>query len=382
MNFESRFIELYNLITEDDSITVESINDVYESSKFLIYEKNFVFPIPHNLIAVVKRQATEMIKQKQFNIDVKVNLKYALDDIALKEFNDDGLYDDLVKLFEEKNNAFFRVNVVNEDYFLSEKYGEYNYPEEFKYNLIDGDTLHFSYPRIKPLIINKNIKNIISEYYEKQKYIKEKYKKMQEALRLFKEEIMNFNDFGQIKIYYNALTMDSENVDMPTFDEAIEHECQHLCIFLLSLAKTYIWFGLHFSNDVEKSVMKYELKEGEFIALCGSYCNLLLRIYDKIDKPKSSVNFIKALLDLSIKNESKQDEKYVNALQSSAMFSKIREFYRSIYKDGDLSFSERRYENGQFKYVPALKFNNKKFQKLVKWTLRNFEKNLKMRNEK
>ena len=347
----------------------------------MIYEKNFVFPIPHNLIAVVKRQVTEMIKQKQFNIDVKVNLKYALDDNAMKEFNDDGLYNDLMKLFEEKNDAFFRVSVVDEDSFWTEKYGEYNYPKEFKCDVFDMDTLHFSYPRIKSLIINKNIKKVIDEYYEKQKYIKEKYEKMQEALRLFKEKIMNFNDFGQIKIYYNALTMDSENVDMPTLDEAIEHECQHLCIFLLSLAKTYIWFGLHFSNDVEKSAMKYELKEGEFIALCGSYCNMLLRIYDKIDKPKSSVDFIKALLDLSIKDESRQNKKYVDALQSSAMFPRIKEFYRSIYKDGNLSFSERRYENGKLKYVPALKFNNGKFQKLVKWTLRNFEKNLEMRNE-
>lgn len=379
---KDRFQKLYDhIMSIYNVIIVEDINDVYESSKFLIYEKNFAFPIPHNLIAVVKRQVIEMIEQKQFDTDVKVNLKYALDDSSMKEFNDDGLYDDLMKLFEEKNDAFFRVNVVDEDFFWSGKYGEYNYPKEFKYDPFEMDTLHFSYPRIKPLIINKSIKNVIDEYYEKQKCIKEKYEKMQEALRLFKEKIMNFNDFGQIKIYYNALTMDSENVDMPTLDEAIEHECQHLCIFLLSLAKTCIWFGLHFSNDVEKSAMKYELKEGEFIALCGSYCNLLLRIYDKIDKPKSSVDFIEALLDLSIKDESRQNKKYVNALQSSAMFPRIRDFYRSIYKDGNLSFSERRYENGKFKYVPALKFNNDKFQKLVKWTLRNFEKNLEMRNE-
>ena len=122
MRFKSRFIELFNLLMEDDSITVESINDVYEASKFLIYEKNFVFPIPHNLIAVVKRQVIEMIEQKQFDTDVKVNLKYALDDSSMKEFNDDGLYDDLMKLFEEKNDAFFRVNVVDEDFFWSGKY--------------------------------------------------------------------------------------------------------------------------------------------------------------------------------------------------------------------------------------------------------------------
>ena len=374
----SKFLQLYDLIIEDNNvIDVESIDDVYETSKFLIYEKNFVFPIPSSLVDVVKEKVIQCISEKKFDEDIKIDLKYALNDDILKEFNDDGLAKDLNNLFKDKESAFFRVNVVNEDSFWTGKYGEFNYPEEFKYDIIDTDTLHFSYPRIKPLIINKQIKGVIDEYYEKQKSIKEKYKKMQAALKLFKEKILDFNDFGQIKIYYNSLTMDKEDVDMPLLDEAIEHECQHFCIFLLSLAKTYIWFGLHFSNDVEKSAMKYELKESEFITLFGSYCNILLRIYDKIEEPKSHIDFIKALLDLSIKGESSQDEKYSAALNSSAMFPRIKEFYRSIYKDGNLCFSERRYENGKLKYVPALKFNENKFNKLINWTMNNFEKNLK-----
>ena len=42
--------------------------------------------------------------------------------------------------------------------------------------------------------------------------------------------------------------LDKNNLDLPTLEEAVEHEVQHLCIFLLSIAKTCVWFGKHFSN--------------------------------------------------------------------------------------------------------------------------------------
>lgn len=73
--------------------------------------------------------------------------------------------------------------------------------------------------------------------------------------------------FGTIKINYNALTTDNNDTDKPTLDEVIEHECQHLCIFLLSIAKTCSYIGTHFSNNINKAAFKYELKESEFITL-------------------------------------------------------------------------------------------------------------------
>ena len=38
--------------------------------------------------------------------------------------------------------------------------------------------------------------------------------------------------------------------------------------------------------------------------------------------------------------------------------------------------NELKYENDKLIKIPAIKFNNKKFNKLMNWTIKNFKKNL------
>ena len=118
--------------------------------------------------------------------------------------------------------------------------------------------------------------------------------------------------------------------------------------------------------------LSYNLRETEFITLFGSYCNILKRIYKQIEEPKNHIDFIKALIELSLNQRSEQDKKYETALRKSAQFERIADFYRAIYQDSNLKIRDK--FNKKEVYA---EFKNKKFDKLVKWTLRAFEEELK-----
>ena len=118
--------------------------------------------------------------------------------------------------------------------------------------------------------------------------------------------------------------------------------------------------------------MKYELREAEFITLFGSYCNILIRIFNRIPNPKRAEEFIKAVVELSINGSSQQDKRYIEALKASAQFERIANFYKAIYKDSNAYIASASDDK-------LFSFRNDKFNKLIKWTLKNFSRNL---NEK
>ena len=95
------------------------------------------------------------------------------------------------------------------------------------------------------------------------------------------------------------------------------------------------------------------------------------RIYKQIEEPKNHIDFIKALIELSLNQRSAQDKKYETALRKSAQFGRIADFYRAIYQDSNLKIRDR--PNKKEFYA---EFKNKKFDKLVKWTLKAFEEDL------
>lgn len=101
----------------------------------------------------------------------------------------------------------------------------------------------------------------------------------------------------------------------------------------------------------------------------GSYCNILIRIFNKIKEPKNYKAFIKTVLDLSIRGFTiPENSIYETELKKSFQFNRIRDFYKSIYTDDKLSL--------YYGKDKAIELKNNKFKKLLKWTLKCFEANL------
>ena len=373
----NKFDKTFEQIMQDQFLFIEDINKLYLSANNILYETNTILPCPKQIFDIVKSKVLKLIKHNDYQ-PIKINLKHVLSDAFIKNQDDKNLISTLYKLFENHDSAYFNVKITGSKDVYYDKKGEYELPPGFIENLIDYSTLHYSYPKIKTLDVNDEMLNkFVKNYKNDITLLKSMYDKQQKAIECFKRNILNFNDFGTIVIYPWNCTQDDANVDLPTLDEVIEHECQHLCIFLLSLAKTCIYFGLHFSNDIKSRLFTYQLKESEFITLTGSYNNILLRIYKQIQEPKSVNAFIKTVLDLSIFGKTTNDEKYINALNSSQQFSRIKEFFKTIYTDSKFGLYERKFDDNKLnKTLKTSIIPNKKFKTLLKWTIKNFERNL------
>ena len=81
--------------------------------------------------------------------------------------------------------------------------------------------------------------------------------------------------------------------------------------------------------------------------------------------------FIKTVLDLSIFGKTTNDEKYINALNSSQQFSRIKEFFKTIYTDSKFGLYERKFDDNKLnKTLKTSIIPNKKFKTLLKWTIK------------
>jgi hypothetical protein len=360
-----KFSKLYNRIIENEHIFVSDINRIYDLSENILYETNSVLPCPVNLVKAVKNIILDLVENNDYS-PVKLSLQKVLEDTFIKEQEDSNLVKTLYELFNSHDNAYVNVQIDGSPEFISSLHGRFDLPKVFSEVLRDTDTLHYSYPRIKPLAINHNLDKFVKRYKEDIKFLKTIYDKQQKAIEIFKTNILNFDDFGTITIYPWNCTQNDENIDLPTLDEVIEHECQHLCIFLLSIAKTCIYVGRHFSNNIQSSSLAYPLKESEFITLTGSYCNILTRIFKQIEEPKNINEFVKAVIELSIYGKTQQDKKYVKAITRSQQFPRISQFYKAIYNDSKFGLYDRISNKNLIKFQP-----NNKFKILIRWTLKN-----------
>ena len=124
--------------------------------------------------------------------------------------------------------------------------------------------------------------------------------------------------------------------------------------------------------DLQSSKFAYQLKETEFITLTGSYCNILSRIFKQIEPPKNINDFVKTVIELSIFDKTVQDEKYVNILNKSQQFTRIKQFFKTIYTDSKFGLYDRNSKENLIKIRP-----NNKFNILLKWTVKNLNKMLK-----
>lgn len=333
-----KFDSIAHKITKslEDFIEVEDIGSVAFKSDRIIYETSPILRRPEGLFKKTKEIVLRKIASNDGTPE-KVKIKEALEDCPKLHCQDSNLTETLIKLFEGNEEASFEVQIDLRKEPLLGMNGEFILPREFTEIAINGE-LHYSYPQIKLLVPrDEKIKQSISNLKKNLEDIKDFYARKQKAIETFKENLSSIKSFGTIVICPAECTTDDNNLDMPTLDEAIEHECQHLCIFLMSIAKTCIYFGLHFSNAVYKKTLKYQLRETEFITLFGSYSNILKRIYKQMPEPKDKMTFIKTAINLAISNNDNVDEKCKEALLKSMQWTRIADFYRAIFEDSKLS---------------------------------------------
>lgn len=251
----------------------------------------------------------------------------------------------------------------------------YEPPINFEESISKNSTMHLAMPKIKPLTINNSliIDKFKKKYKEQIKNLKDEFSKKQALLEEFKNNIINFDKFGEITIIPENCSNDNNSIDQLTLNDTIEHECQHFYIFLLELAKTCIYFGRHFGNEIKNNQL-YQLNEDEFIPLIGTYSNILLRIYNLIPEPKNIESFVKALIEISIHGKTSENLKYEKFLKSSMQFDNISLFYKLIWKDSQYGVKTKTKQN---KIIQLMNLGDtKKFKKLVNWTIKNLKLNL------
>ena len=237
------FHKLYDYIMEGyKAIVIADINDVICKSENILYEVNEILRRPDNLFNKVKSVVLESIKSKSNDL-IRIGIKEAISDCSSVNDQDSSLLATLNELFKDHSTAYFNVVVdPNDGIRFSDEKGSFKPPSEF-HEMPPIDELHYSYPRIQVLAPkDEDTKVKLKTLKNKLDGIKSLYDRKRKAIEYFKDNILSFDDFGTIVIYSTACTTDDANVDMPTIDEVIEHECQHLCIFLMSIAKTCAYY--------------------------------------------------------------------------------------------------------------------------------------------
>lgn len=279
------------------------------------------------------------------------------------------LYQDLFELFKNSSN-YLTISIQDTSIAVNENSikGSFTINPFFG---IDHNMFNFKHVKvlddIKSPVIKQLIKSQINDKLDSKRKINFNMKK---NIDLFKNDIRKIQHLAELVIYPNACAKDNNNFDLPTLSEAVEHETQHLCIFLLSIAKTCIYFGKHFSNV--NWTAQYELSEHEFITLLGSYSNILVRIFNSITKDKTKLNeFIHVLLNLAL-FDNKIDSPFYSALSNSKMFPAIKKFLKSIYNDKTFVIKN---PNTNEQYTPIYT-DKKKFNLMLKWLYKNLEKGI------
>lgn len=359
----------------------EYINEYYHDLDFtpqrlkiyqnILLEENQFLKNPQSIFQHIYQQVLNLYQNKQYETEITIYIKDLINNALYDNLKESikPLYQQLQFLFKNSNNyltlkisktkCFINNDILNKGLFqINSWFGQFNC--DFKHIQILND---LQFPNIK-----KIIKQQINDQLDKKQI---KYDILQHNIEIFKQDINNCLNICQITIYPDNCTLDDTNIDLPTLEEVVEHECQHLCIFLLSIAKTYIYFGKHFSNVNWTS--QYELNENEFITLLGSYSNILIRIFKKYQIPKDQLNTyihtcIALFLDKPIPSLGIQ---YIEYIKNSKMYDKIKQFYQQIYKDKIFVIKD---EN-QNPITPIYN-NNKKFKLLLNWTYKNLKDSL------
>lgn len=365
----TKFNELYDKILNNYSLDF-TYPRLYIFQNILLEENHFLRN-PKGLFQKVYQTVLELYKNKKYDVEVKLYVK----DIINASFESD-LKDSVKPLYVELKNIFgkFSLNYISIQISnLSIGINENSIKGSFTINPFFGiDKADFKHVHVLDDVKSETVRSLIKSQINDKIDTKNKiYKMFEQNIKKFRNEISLIENLAQLTIYPDACTVNENNFDLPTLEEAVEHEVQHLCIFLLSIAKTCVYFGKHFSNV--NWTTQYELSEHEFIALLGSYSNILSRIFKSMyDNDKTKLNeFIHCLLNLSLHN--KDDKSDISKiLQQSKMFANIKKFLKTIYDDKIFVIKD---QNTQKPYKTIYE-NKKKVKLLFKWLYKNLSESI------
>ncbi len=351
MNPLNRFRSAFESLMQSvgDSILLESEESIFSP---VIYES--LLDAPKYLAFLVEQAVVKLQADEDYKSAIKVDLKEAIDDEYCRSL-DVETATLLKELFSKLDDVYFKVKIAKqEDSFnFSEECGTFILPEKLQELAVEEmKESHMRIPKVRRLNVDsKLINDFCREFKKRAKKAIDKFSKRQNVIEAFRSSVLEEcgGCFGTIVIYPAAC---GDDLDHFTLNEAIVHECLHLCIFLLSVAKTCIWLGVHFSNSILNGSVPYELNKLEFIALFTSYKSLLLRVYAEIAKPKNMNEFIHAVLDECILSKH-SDSKYTTALRNSKLFMPLKNFYQKIYKDSYVKKYDRIVNDGKFKKITA-----------------------------
>lgn len=320
------------------------LNQIYQD---IICETNYILQAPPALLTYLKNKILNMKTQTIL--------------ITFNELFENNCFDDWTTynkniLDSIKNNlhGFIKICIVNNkvrgQFIPSEEFGKLNYAGTELNNksitLLDSD----------------------SEYIKSLKqHINFKFNELQEDKQLLLEinkHLSKIKLFGTF--YFNSFYItsnDKTNLNEFLFDEILEHECQHFCNLLISIAKTNQYYSRHFDKSFNIN-NKYNLDEDEFITLFGSYNNWLCRFYSN-NKLSDLNTFVHCLLAFVFKPS--QENIYSTLFKKYKIMSEIKTFYIDIWK------------SEQFQQITE-PYSKNKYQTLLKWTYKNLKENL--NNEK
>lgn len=363
----SSFDDLYNSLMLDFTPQRQHI---YEH---ILVEENQFLKNPNGIFQKIYKIILNLYKKKQYGKEIKIYIKDIVNSAFEVELKDSvkSLYLELQQLFTKNSTNYISISIEDSAIAVNEN----SIKGSFTINPFFGlDKNMFDFRHIKVLddIKSPVIKALIKKQINDKIDIKSNhYKILEQNIQKFKNDITSVQELAKLVVYPNACTLDKNNLDLPTLEEAVEHEVQHLCIFLLSIAKTCVWFGKHFSNV--NWTVQYELSEHEFITLLGSYSNILIRIYKSMfENNKSNLNnFIYCLLNLSLFDKD-DNPNFSKMLKQSKIFPNIKKFLKSIYDDKTFVIKN---QNTEEPYTQIYE-NKKKVKLMFKWLYKNLEEGI------
>jgi hypothetical protein len=313
-------------------------NQIYQD---LICEKNYVLPIPQSLFSYLKEKILNM---KTMNISISFSELFEHNCFSdWTEYN--KKYLDLIKPNLLGNIKIELIEKNMRGMFIpSEEFGQLNYSSTELNNK------------------SVSILNADSSYIKAIKqHLNARYKDLEEDKILLQEinkHLSSIKIFGTF-VFSKQIVNQKTSLYQFTFDEILEHECQHFCNLLIAIAKTNQYYSRHFDKLFNPDE-KYNLDEDEFITLLGSYTNYLVRIY--LNYKRTDLNtFVHCLLDY-VFSPNKQT-KYTDIFKQLPLMEEVKTFYLDIWK------------SEQFQGI-GTRYSKNKYNTLLKWTYKNLKENI------
>jgi hypothetical protein len=313
-------------------------NQIYQD---LICETNYVLPIPQTLFSYLK---TKILNMETMNISISFSELFEHNCFSdWTEYN--KKYLDIIKpnLLGNINIELIDINMRGM-FIPSAEFGRLNFSST-ELNNKSVSILNSDSPYIKAI----------------KQHLNNRYKDLEEDKRLLQEinkHLSTIKIFGTF-VFSKQILNQNTSLHRFTFDEILEHECQHFCNLLIAIAKTNQYYSRHFDKLFNPDD-KYNLDEDEFITLLGSYTNYLVRVY--FNHKKTDLNtFVHCLLDY-VFSPNKQTQ-YLDIFKRLPLMEEVKTFYLDIWK------------SEQFQNV-GKRYSKDKFNTLLKWTYKNLKENI------